>query len=532
MSKVLQLIRRMIENILLFAQHGSGITLRKYQEGVAIAVVDSVVHGKGLSFVVMFPRQSGKNELQAQIEAYLLLLYSQIGGEIVKVSPTWKPQSLNAMHRLERTLTKNLITRPRWVKERDYIYKMGEARIFFLSGRPEANVVGATASTLLEVDEAQDVQTAKYDKEINPMAASTNATRVFWGTAWTSTTLLARELRAALAAEAADGVRRAFVMTATEVSAEVAAYGKFVEEQVTKMGRNHPMIRTQFFSEEIDTDAGMFPAARVALMYGMHSFIPIPAPGYIYAFLIDVAGEDENKNTSSGVQGLHRDEGDIGDLKNPERDKTVLTIVEVDLNTISDELLKAPTYRVVNRQSWVGDSQVFLYGVIRALADTWKPRYLVIDATGIGAGLASFLDRAFPGRVLPYVFNASTKSKLGWDFISVIETGRFRDGLVGATPQGGAEASGFAPQQASLQASFFQQLEHCQIEVVEGPDKKIKWGVPAGMRDAATGEILHDDLILSAALCAVLDGQAWSIGGGTVVIQAKDVLDDLDSGRF
>jgi hypothetical protein len=512
-SKVLDLIRRMIENILLFSEHGSEITLRKYQEGVAVAVVDSVIHGKGLSFVVMFPRQSGKNELQAQIEAYLLLLYSQIGGEIVKVSPTWKPQSLNAMRRLERTLTKNLITRPRWVKERDYIYKMGEARIFFLSGRPEANVVGATASTLLEVDEAQDVQTAKYDKEINPMAASTNATRIFWGTAWTSTTLLARELRAALAAEARDGIRRAFVMTATEVSAEVAAYGKFVEEQVSKMGRNHPMIRTQFFSEEIDTDAGMFPSARIALMYGMHSFIPIPAPGYIYAFLIDVAGEDENKN---------RDGGDIGDaeLAHPERDKTILTIVEIDLNTISDEMLKAPTYRVVNRQSWIGDSQVFLYGVIRALADTWKPRYLVIDATGIGAGLASFLEKSLPGRVLPYVFNSSTKSKLGWDFISVIETGRFRDG------------AGGDPQQIYLHNTFLNQLSHCQIEVVEGPDKKIKWGVPAGMRDAATGEILHDDLILSAALCAVLDGQVWTIGGGTVVIQAKDVLEDLDNGRF
>ncbi len=37
------------------------------------------------------PRQSGKNELQAQLETYLLLLYSELEGEIVKVSPTWKP---------------------------------------------------------------------------------------------------------------------------------------------------------------------------------------------------------------------------------------------------------------------------------------------------------------------------------------------------------------------------------------------------------------------------------------------------------
>ena len=91
-------------------------------------------------------------------------------------------------------MAKNLIVRTLWKKESGYIYKLNTARIYFLSGGPEANIVGATASTLLEVDEAQDVQIAKFDKDINPMAASTNATRVFWGTAWTSKTLLAREL--------------------------------------------------------------------------------------------------------------------------------------------------------------------------------------------------------------------------------------------------------------------------------------------------------------------------------------------------
>ena len=45
--------------------------------------------------------------------------------------------------------------------------------------------MGATASLLLEVDEAQDVAINKFDKDIDPMADSSNATRIFWGTAWT-----------------------------------------------------------------------------------------------------------------------------------------------------------------------------------------------------------------------------------------------------------------------------------------------------------------------------------------------------------
>ena len=102
---------------------------------------------------------------------------------MVKISPTWKPQSQNAMRRLERVLKKGLVTQTLWEKESGYIYRVGRANIYFFSGEAQANIVGATASTLLEVDEAQDVTIEKYDKDIAPMAASTNATRVFWGTA-------------------------------------------------------------------------------------------------------------------------------------------------------------------------------------------------------------------------------------------------------------------------------------------------------------------------------------------------------------
>jgi hypothetical protein len=67
MVELLNAIKKMLRNVLLFAEHGSGLKLRRYQEEVARAIVQSVVEEKGLSFVVMFPRQSGKNELQAQV---------------------------------------------------------------------------------------------------------------------------------------------------------------------------------------------------------------------------------------------------------------------------------------------------------------------------------------------------------------------------------------------------------------------------------------------------------------------------------
>jgi len=523
-------LKKLLRDTLLFSEHASGLRLRSYQESVALAIVQSVICGTGDTIVVLFPRQSGKNELQAQVETYLLTLYSQLDAEIVKVSPTWKPQSLNAMRRLERVLKRNQFTRSIWKRESGYIYRVGSARIFFLSGSQEASIVGATASTLLEVDEAQDVLIAKFDKDIVPMAASTNATRVFWGTSWTSRTLLARELRAAREAEKRDGRQRTFVLTADQVAQEVSAYGAFVQEQIQKLGRNHPMVRTQFFSEEIDSESGMFPARRQALMVGSHHRQQAPTPGAIYALLIDVAGEDEgitgedSRDDPAAIALRATARG--GRLQSPGRDSTVLTIVEIDLATLADPVIKAPTYRVVQRLAWIGVKHTTLYGAIRGLAETWRAQHIVIDATGIGAGLASFLDKAMTGKVIPFTFNSATKSKLGWDFLATVETGRFKDYVELDQPR----------------AEFFLQLDHCEMSIQPGPNQVMKWGVPDGTRYSPagdspwgapqSGELIHDDYILSAALVSVLDGLEWSISSPAVIIRAADPLAAMDKGDF
>ena len=183
-------------------------------------------------------------------------------------------------------------------------------------------------------------------------------------------------------------------------------------------------MRTQFFSEEIDSEGGMFPAARIALMKGTHPALDAPRPAHVYCLLLDVAGEDKSSSFSGGEQ-----DGGKAVLSNKGRDSTALTVVEVDLTSLEDELIKAPTYRVVNRHEWVGAKHTSLYGQIKALAEHWQARYLVVDATGIGAGLASFLDKALPGRVIPFIFTQKSKSDLGWAFLAIIETGRYKEYL-------------------------------------------------------------------------------------------------------
>ncbi len=166
-------------------------------------------------------------------------------------------------------------------------------------------MVSATANRLLVVNEAQDVDLLKYDKDIAPMAASANATRLFSGTRWTGDTLLEREYQHALEAQKQDGIRRVFFLTAEEVRAAVPEYGTFVDGVVARLGRQHPLVKTQFFCETVDAQAGMFPPGRQALMKGSHGARSEPEPGKTYAFLIDVAGQDEAR--LGGVGTAERD---------------------------------------------------------------------------------------------------------------------------------------------------------------------------------------------------------------------------------
>ncbi len=499
-------LREALQDPCLFARAFAKIRLRSYQAEVIRAIARSVLYRQGLTFVVLFPRQSGKNEVQAQLEAYLLTCLQDCEAEMVKISPTWKPQSLNAMRRLQRVLERNSLLRGRWIKENGYIYRIGGARIFFLSGEPHSNIVGATASALLEVDEAQDVEIEKFDKEIAPMAASTNATRVLWGTAWTSQTLLARELRLARHAQEQDGVQRVFIANADQVAAEAPAYARFVAEQVARLGRQHPFIRSQYYSEEIDGQGGLFPPERRARMFGSHRLLTRPQEGQTYAFLLDVAGADEAAGAPLASEGL----------RNPARDATALTIVAVDRHSCGDPLVRAPTYRCVQRHLWVGVRHSDLFTQLRDLAEAWRPWRVVVDATGIGAGLADFLHRALPGRVIPFTFTAASKSKLGWDFLTLVESGRWKEAADAEQDEAGR--------------LFLRQLDLCQYEILPGPEKRMRWGVPDGSRDPLTGQSAHDDLLISAALCTLLDDQPPPASGETLIVPARDPLGDLDRG--
>ena len=139
--------------------------LRPYQIEVGGAVLDSVLNRKGLTFSVEMARQGGKNELSAQLEVLLLTLFMGTGGNLVKCSPTFKPQTVVSMMRLKERLNDAGYARF-WIPELGYMVSLGRARQMFFSADQSSHVVGATAHVLLEVDESQDVSQEKYSKVV------------------------------------------------------------------------------------------------------------------------------------------------------------------------------------------------------------------------------------------------------------------------------------------------------------------------------------------------------------------------------
>jgi hypothetical protein len=476
-----------------FVMKASQLELRSYQRQVLDAIIDSIRTKSGHSFVIVLAHQSGKNELQAQLFTYLLAVLHHFSLNIVSISPTYNPQGRTAMDRLEKVLSRNLFTRGIWNRAQGHKYSVGSSRVVFLSGHRAARVVGETAHILLSVDEAQDVPISVFDKSFAPMAAAHNATRVFWGTSWTSRTLLAREMRLARLAEQADGIRCLWVVPGDVVAREVPSYAKFLASEIKHLGRDHPIVRTQYFCEEIDAQVGMFTAARRALMLKDEEPHFGPVTGVPYAFLLDVAGQDEAR--------MNLD--DEAPLSNPGRDAVSLTIATIDSSSL--EALQLPTYRFVKRQQWTGLNHLKIFGIIKNMVESWNPMYIVVDATGVGEGLWALLDKAFPLRVLPVKFSSQVKSEIGWRYIAIIETGRLHD--------------------CCLTETVRAQYDACQAEIMPGPGKLLRWGVPEGQR-AASGDLIHDDYLLADALITEIDQLEWA---ASTIVSSSEGFEPLEA---
>lgn len=332
-------------------------------------------------------RQTGKNEIAAILHTRVLARYRSQGGTYVRCAPTWKPQIINSLLRLEKYLLKGLVPgyRPRY----GYLVQADQAFLFFLSADKTANVKGATASIALDMDEAQDIDREAFELRFAPFTASTNAPMLMWGTAGYKDDLLYHYRQHNLKNGREDLCIDLPAADWLEFWPEYAAHYK---DRCNRLGKDHFIIKTNY--DLIDTERqGTFLNSRqiVSILDSVHERQTKPPDGRMIVMVVDIAGAHE--------------EGEILDpdaKHEASRDSTVCHLVEVN---VAQKAMRYqwPHCRVLQTIWWVGKSYaenaLGMAGQqeeLLKLCQRWSPMKVVVDARGLGEQIASYLDDRYP----------------------------------------------------------------------------------------------------------------------------------------
>jgi len=109
--------------------------------------------------------------------------------------------------------------------------------------------------------------------------------------------------------------------------------------------------------------------------------------------------------------------------------------------------------------------------------NVWHCRKVVIDATGVGQPVSSFLRQSLGSRVSPFTFTQRSKSELGFTLLAAINSGRLKM---------------YAGDSSSEYQEFWFEMEKAKSQY--RPSQTMNFYV-----DPAQG---HDDFLMSLALLA------------------------------
>jgi len=448
------------------ARHGHA--LRTYQANAVGALARAMALYPGATFTVMFPRQSGKNEVAATLVAYLLRANAATGGTVIVCAPTLQPQARISFERVRAALA----AREGMAGAADALslagdtIHLGAASAIFLSALPEAHVAGHTASLALIADEAQDIDADWFNRQFRPMAAAFGAPTVMFGTAWDGESLLERAARDNRRIDESRAGRRNIDWIPLhhqvgweQVAETRAVYGEYVSQERDRLGASHPLFLSQYELVAADGAHGLLTHEQIERLRCGHPRQSGPLPGERYVGGLDFGGDN-----ASG-------------------DATVLTIGRVTANGRCE---------VVDFGYWRGFDYADLERELLARTTAWRLERLCVDGSGLGGPLAAGLERELGGRVERIVFTAAIKSELGYALIAAANTGTL------ALYQA-------AVYDADLDRCL-DELRDCRADFRESG--RMAWGAARG----------HDDHAVSLALCL---RAAQSLGAPRVAIGRK-----------
>ena len=191
-------------------------------------------------------------------------------------------------------------------------------------------------------------------------------------------------------------------------------YQRYVEGERARLGQDHPLFRTQYLLLPIKGGGGFLTRQQIVGMQGMHRRLEGPADGKAYIAGIDLAGEREETKEEALTAARQK------------LDSTVITIAEIDRIQLTSSSLVEPLLKVVEHYRWTGTPHSRLYPLIVQILRKWKCQKVLVDATGIGQPVASFLRKELGSRIVPFTFTQKTKSDMGFEFLSLVNSGRLK----------------------------------------------------------------------------------------------------------
>ena len=280
--------------------------------------------------------------------------------------------------------------------------------------------------------------------------------------------LLAEVKARHLELERRDGIRRHFEVDWQDVARFNPAYARFVAGERGRLGENHPLFQSQYCLRPLPGGGRLFAPAQLALLEGTHARLHRPErlPGVLgYVAGLDVGGE------AFGQSGVRRPGSGVNGP-----DRTVLTIARV-LTPDSERRTPDPRIEVVEHVAWQGAPHAELAGgLARLLRDVWRVRRLVVDATGLGEGLAGSLAALRGGpEVVRLRLTEAIKSRLGYGLLAAVNSGRLTLYRADGSPD-----------------ARLSREECARARAVYRPNRTLAFAV-----DAAEG---HDDYLMSLAL--------------------------------
>jgi hypothetical protein len=409
------------------AQHLSKRPLRGPQAEIIRKVEHFVGQHQGGIMPILISRQAFKNEGSAILQRRHLWRrqYASLPAIWIRTAPTHRPQIVNSKKRLRDLLqlsSKNRIGHPmfegaRLIKEEGYIWRLGNASVEFLSSGPQSNVVGATASTCLDMDEAHKVNKAKFDEDFAPFTANTSAATLLWGVASNGLDTI----EAYRQSNIEEGRPELNLYYPCDVWMDVhPPYRTHVEDRVRKLGWDHPIIKTQYRLLPVAAEGRFLSEAHVrSLLSGDHERQRKPRPGKIYHMLVDLAAGNEEFNPDSTLEGE----------EDTSTDSTIIWIYEVTPILCSNGIF--PIIRLVNLQWITGAALPVVEKEVKDAIRYWTPDKVTIDAVGVGRQAAESAEMTFgPHIVNKYIANSTSVSEDCFDLLARANFGSvlmFRD---------------------------------------------------------------------------------------------------------